>query len=108
MCTALQGVSTFMYLLAWSAIMYYMVHRNVLHVRHVIIPVLLLVLNSITVVVNINSDCPMHLVKVGAATEAILLFILLLNTIDHYSARYVHSSGNPSPSRSASRDLQET
>ena len=107
MCTTLQGLSTFMYLAAWSVIIYYMVHRNVLHVRHVIIPVLLLVLNSMTIVMTINSDCPMHLVKVGAATEAVLLFVLLLNTADHFSARYVHSSRNPSPPRSASRDSQE-
>ena len=104
MCTALQGLSTFMYLAAWSAILYYMIHRNLRQVRHVIIPVLLLVLNSITIAVNINSDCHMHLLKIGAATEAVLLFLVLINTTEHYSARYVHSSGNPSPPRSAERN----
>lgn len=104
MCTTLHGLSVFVYLAAWSAILYYMVHRNVYHVRHVIIPALLLLLNSIVVWVNINSDCHMHLLKIGAATEAVLLFLVLINTTEHYSARYVHSSRNPSPPRSAGRN----
>ena len=107
MCTALQGLSTFVYLAAWSTILYYMIHRNLRQVRHVIIPILLLVLNSITLGVNINSDCSMHLVKVGAATEAVLLFILVLNTADHYSARYVYAPRNTSTPRSARRNQEE-
>ena len=104
MCTAVQGLSTFMYLAAWAVILYYVAHRDVLNIRHVIIPALLLLLNSIVVWVNINSDCHMHLLKIGAATEAVLLFLVLLNTTEHYSARYVHSSRNPSPPRSAGRN----
>lgn len=104
MCTTLHGLSVFVYLAAWSAILYYMVHRNVYHVRHVIIPALVLIVNSIAVWFNIHSDCHMHLLKIGAATEAVLIFLVVFNTIDHHSARYVHSTRNPSPPRPAGSD----
>lgn len=108
MCTTLHGLSVFVYLAAWSAILYYMVHRDVYHVRHVIIPALILVGNSVAVWFNINSDCHMHLLNIGAATQAVLLFLVLFNTIEHHSARNVYSAGhsarNPSPPRPAGSD----
>lgn len=101
MCTALIGITTFTYLATWSAIIYYMVHRDIQHYRHVIIPTLLAVANTTLVNVHIHSTCHVGYVKTGAATIAVLLLILLLNVSDLYSARCDPTRGSAGDTRSA-------
>ena len=114
MCTALVGITTFTYLATWSVIIYYMVHRDIQHYRHVIIPALLIVVNAIFVNIHIHSTCHVGHVKTGAATLAVLLLILTLNVSDFYSARCVHtrdstgdSTGDTRPAETTRADQQE-
>jgi hypothetical protein len=58
-----------------------MVNRNMRHIMHMVIPVLLIILNGI-LIVHVQSSCPMNrFADIG--TEAVLLFILMLNILDY-------------------------
>ena len=115
MCTALAGITTFVYLATWSVIVYYMVHRNMHHYRHVIIPILLILINAMFIYIHVHSTCHVGYVKTGAATIAVLFFILALNVSDFYSARCVQHNPptrairrNTSLVETATGDQQET
>lgn len=82
MCTTLSGLTTFVYLASWAVIIFYMVNRNMRHIKHVLLPVFLILLNATLLVVHLDSSCNVNYIKTGAATEAVLLFILLLNVSD--------------------------
>lgn len=101
MCTTLAGITLFIYLAAWSAILYYMIHRNMTHGRHIAIPIVLIAIIAVILYIHIHSPCHMNYIKAGAGTEAVLVFILLLNVADYFTR------GDPAAAQTAGRDKQE-
>lgn len=108
MCTALEGLTTFTYLATWSVIIYYMVNRNIQHYKHIIIPILFILINTVVIHIHVHSTCHVGYVKTGAATIAVLLFILVINVSDFHSARCVHATGNTRLAQTTRGDQQET
>lgn len=80
MCTP-HVLSIFVYFASWTVILYYMVNRNMRHIMHMVIPVLLIILNGI-LIVHVKSSCPMNRIA-DIGTEAVLLFMLMLNILDY-------------------------
>ena len=103
MCTALAGLTTFIYLGSWSVIIYYMVHRNMSHIKHVFIPIVFIICNAIVLLVHLDAECHVNYIKTGAATEAVLLLILFLNVSD--CARC--TPGDPGAPPTTRRNQQE-
>ena len=71
----------FLYVISWLVILYYMINRNMRHVMHVVIPIILIILNGTLLVIQLETS-HVNFIKIGAATEAVLLFILVLNIAD--------------------------
>ena len=75
-------LSISVYIASWAAILYYMLKRGQ-HILHVLIPVFLILLNAALLLVQLSTSSHVSYVKVGAATEASLLFILFMNLADY-------------------------
>ena len=101
MCIALETVSTFMYLGSWCVIIYYMTNRPS---GHIIIPIAIIIANAVALFTLLESDCHVNYIKTGAATEAVLLFVLLNNVGD----RSANTTRDPSVVGPTRGDQQET
>lgn len=101
MCIAQGAITTFIYLASWSVIVYYMTHRPC---DHILIPIAIIVANAIALITLLESDCHVNYIKTGAATVAVLIFVLFINVGDR-SANSTRDSGSARP---AGADQQET
>lgn len=101
MCIAHGAISTCIYLGSWSSVIYYMTNRPC---GHIVIPVAIIIANAVSVYTLLDSDCNVNYIKTGAATIAVLLFILFINVSD----RSANSAGNTSFARPTGADQQET
>lgn len=72
MCTELEGITMFVYLATWCIAIYYVTNPK----RRVLRVTALIVANAALLCVHLNSHCSIHYIKAGAATEAVLLFVL--------------------------------
>ena len=72
MCIELDTITTFVYLATWSAIIYYVTVPQ----PRIVQVITLIAANAVVLCMHLDSDCSITYVKVGAATEAVLLFVL--------------------------------
>lgn len=68
----LEGITVFVYLAAWSVVVCYLVCMR----KGMIMPLLSILCVTGVLVVQLDSTCSNAYVKWGAATEAVLLFVL--------------------------------
>ena len=101
MCIAQGAITTFIYLGSWSAIVYYMTHRPCDHIR---MPIAIIIANAIVLCTLLESDCHVNYIKTGAATEAVLLFVLFINVGD----RSANTTRDPSTTGPTGGNQQET
>ena len=65
-------------------IIYYMTHRPC---DHICMPIAIIIANAVVLCTLLESDCHVNYIKTGAATEAVLLFVLLINVGDANTTR---------------------
>ena len=103
MCTELEGISIFIYLATWSAILFYMTTPN----RYIVQPTMLVIVNAIILCVHLNSDCHIAYIKAGAATVAVLLFVLCRN-VSGTSTRNCRTTQTTGRNKTKTRDMEKT
>ena len=102
MCTELEGVSIFIYLATWCAILFYMTAPY----RYMLQPTVLVVVNAVILCIHLNSDCHMAYIKTGAATEAVLLFVLCRN-VSGTSTRNSRTTQTTGRNKTKTRDMEK-
>ena len=75
----LEGITIFVYLAAWSVVVSYVGCT----LKGLIMPLLGVLCVAAMLVVQIESTCSIAYVKWGAATEAVLLFVLFRQFVRH-------------------------
>jgi hypothetical protein len=75
----LEVLTVVVFVLSWCAIAYYVAVNS----RHVVTPVFIIIGNGVVLCIHLFSDCHVNYVKVGAAIEALLLFVLCNNVSNH-------------------------
>ena len=102
MCTELEGISIFIYLSTWCAILFYMITST----RYMLQPTMLIIVNAIILCIHLNSDCHMAYIKTGAATEAVLLFVLCRN-VSGISPRNYRTTQTAGRNKTKNRDMEK-
>lgn len=101
MCIEQGAITTFIYLASWSVIIYYMTHRPC---THIVMPIAIIIANAIALITLLESDCHVNYIKTGAATVAVLIFVLFINVGD----RSANTTRNTSSARTTRGNQQET
>lgn len=102
MCTELEGVSITVYLSTWCAILFYMTTPT----RYILQPTVIVIVNAIILCIHLNSDCHMAYIKTGAATEAVLLFVLCRN-VSGTSPRNSRTTQTTGRNKTKTRDMEK-